>query len=71
MHSETLLFVPGESASTTLSVGVTSDSVVEFTERFLLALSSTNDSRVLIDSDRRGTEVEIQDTSGKYSNTSG
>ena len=57
------MFVPGVLRAT-LSVGITPDSVVELTERFLLVLVSTNDSRVEIDSGREVTAVEIDDTTG-------
>ena len=64
LQSESLVFLPGQS-SATLTVGVMTDSVVELTERFLLTLTSTNNSRVVIEPGRKMTAVEILDTSGE------
>ena len=63
VHAESVLFSPRDT-SATVTVEIKTDTVLESTERFLLTLSATNDSRVVINSERKETAVEILDTSG-------
>lgn len=62
--STSLLFSP-RVASAVVDVTIISDSVLESSERFLLSLVSTNDSRVTIQPDRQTTVIEILDTTGE------
>ena len=62
--SQSLLFSPGETRAA-VDVGIISDSILEFPERFQLIISSTNDSRVDPEPGRTSAIIEILDTSGK------
>ena len=61
--SQSVLFSPGDS-TTSVDVGIISDFVLEFLERFQLVLSSTNDTRVSLEPGMISTTIEIIDTSG-------
>ena len=48
-----------------MSITILTDSALESSEQFLLSLSSTNDTRAIVQPEKMVTVVEIIDTSGK------
>ena len=47
-----------------MNITILSDKVLELNEQFHLTLTSTNDSRLTIDPERKSAAIEIVDTSG-------